>query len=282
MKRTILYMALCLCSFLEVVAQPLFTKQKVMIGDTLTYLAAKKAMDSNTYFPESILVKSSTVLQNGKSVFVIQPFQYGTYTFTDSNCIRDSFMVKNLASNQLFVDTPVIDFNKDIKPIFIPQEKRDFTKIIWGGILVVLLLAALIYALTWYQKRKKAENIFLKSLQKIKDAHTIQDATASAENIQEALKYYLDKRIGIPVLSGTNAQTLALCKFHPIVAAYFDDLKEMFQKIEAAKFAKYPLSDITTMQTKATTILQQIENKKVAIDIAAKQQQKQERIRKGR
>jgi hypothetical protein len=270
-------------------AQHWISKQQLLIGDTLTHTiklpienAANAGIMSVASFKDFNIygtIKIDTLNQNDKiyiqQIIILQPLYYGSYTINDSGISKDSIVRKTLTPNQFFVDTPMIDFSKDIRTIVQPKEPQNYGNIIAIGIGVLLLLAALLFLLNFWHKKSKVENTFKKTKALLVKAKLEKDATQAAALIQEALKYYLEKRLMIPSITGTNTQVKFFVQMHAITIPNAKEIADLLVETDAAKFAKFQLQNTAFKIELAEKILQDLEQRKIAEEIRIAQEKKQ-------
>jgi hypothetical protein len=263
------YLILSLCMATLCQAQVKLSKQRVLIGDTLSYQYKSNSATHKLLIDETVLgnnlIKADTIADGSIKVnSTLQPWYYGTYTFLNDTVRRDTFEVKPLLANQLFVDTPRVDLNKDIRDIVDYKEKRNYQTLIILGIIVSILLGLLLYVFSKIVKSDKGKNLppLAHSLQLLENASTIN----VADKVQEALKYYLQHRLAIPALATTISDLQALLQIHSITSKHMPPLHNLLQQTDLIKYAQQPVSEEQCKQltAQATSFIKQMEQQKIA------------------
>lgn len=265
----------------ETFLEPLQKRDSVLVADQLRYGVVLKDVKENTplALPEFKQEKESpleivgswqldsTRVSKRKEVparyditasIVLAAFWGGTYELPDIPVLLDGDTLVFKASAPVEVKELPVDMEtfqpNDIKP----QVKFPYTfKEVFPWVLGVLVLAALVYLLVrWLQSRRKAaiekenaEPAHIRALRKL-DAYRSDKFWAPEKQksfysgVTDALREYIAARFGVGAMEMTTAEIFtALKDDKDLPADLYDEMKELFERADFVKFAKFTASD---------------------------------------
>lgn len=158
---------------------------------------------------------------------------------------------------KLEVTEPVIDMETfephDIKPqVKFPYTLLELFPWIYGGALALMALAALILWLVTRSKaaeeQRETEPAHIRALRRLDkfrgDQYWQPDKQkAFYSGVTDALREYIVSRFGVSALEMTTAEIFDGLKGSDIPADLYQEMKELFERADFVKFAKYTASD---------------------------------------
>ena len=273
----VLAIILTVVTFLE----PLQKRDSVLIGDQLRYGVVLENMAEGTPLAlpeikpeeESPLVivqgwqldstkvskrREQPARYDVKAYITLAAFMGGTYELPDIPVLRDADTLVFSAPEPLVVTEPAIDMEtfqpNDIKPqVKFPYTFREVAPWVLGGLLLAAGIAALVY---WTIKRRKklveealnAEPPHIRALRKL-DAFRSdkfwkpENQKAFYSGVTDALREYIAARYGFGAMEMTTAEIFADMKNTDVPKDIYDEMKELFERADFVKFAKFTATD---------------------------------------
>jgi len=264
----------------ETFLEPLQKRDSVLIADQLRYGVVLKDVKENTplALPEFKLEKESPLEIVGtwqldstrvgrkketparydiRASLVLSAFMGGIYELPDIPVLLDGDTLVFRAAKPLEVKELPVDMEtfqpNDIKP----QVKFPYTfKEVFPWVLGVLALAALIWLLVrWLLSRRKAaiekenaEPAHIRALRKL-DAYRSDKFWAPEKQktfysgVTDALREYIASRFGVGAMEMTTAEIFEGLKGTDVPADLYEEMKELFERADFVKFAKFTASD---------------------------------------
>ena len=180
------------------------------------------------------------------------PFTLGKSTLTLSFQLKQGDTLLEPQSFPLPVEiTPVKTFNdKKIREIRSPFAVRS-----WTWLIILLVVAALLFALyLWRKHRKATKNFHIELAQDLRPSHVIALSKIEAllqsglwENAQykvfyitivDILREYLQRRFNLDVSAETSSELIAHIKTKEDLQAFVTSLRELLNESDLIKFAK--------------------------------------------
>ena len=264
----------------ETFLEPLQKRDSVLIADQLRYGVVLQNVKENTplALPEFKMEKDSpleivgswqldsTRVSRGKesparydirASIILSAFWGGSYELPDIPVLLDGDTLVFRAAQQLEVKELPVDMENfqpnDIKP----QVKFPYTfKEVFPWVLGVLVLAALIYLLVrWLLSRRKAavekenaEPAHIRALRKLdafrSDKFWVPEKQkAFYSGVTDALREYIASRYGFGAMEMTTAEIFDDLKGTDVPADLYEEMKELFERADFVKFAKFTASD---------------------------------------
>ena len=265
----------------ETFLEPLQKRDSVLIGDQLRYGIVLENITEGTPValpelkpekdsPLEILgswqidttriskKKEQPARYNIKASLVITAFMGGDYTLPDIPVlVQNDTLVFHAPAQPLEVRELPIDMETfqahDIKP----QVKFPYTfKEVFPWVAGALAVIALVYNLiVWLLRRKKkaqeaekAEPAHIRALRKLDKFRG--DKYWKPENqksfysgVTDALREYIAARYGVGALEMTTAEIFEGLKGTDVPAALYEEMKELFERADFVKFAKFTATD---------------------------------------
>lgn len=318
MKKTIIFSILSLLTLALVAQTPprvslRLSQDTIMIGDQITLLVEidkdvahdikvpefkeGKLMDKVEIIGEPRL---DTISSEGRAIklkleYTITSFDAGIYSLKDFPIVvgvDPRFdTIRSTDSTLLVVQTFEIDTTKqqifDIKrPMDTPVTWQEIQPYFWWGLLGLVVLAAIIYGLIWYLRRRKEiianrpkdplHVVALRELEKLHSQKLWQSGKAKEyfSELTEILREYIEKRYGIEAMEMTSAEILAA------IGQENDEkliqiLRELFSLSDLVKFAKLT-PDGTECETAYFDAYYYVENTKEIVIEEKEDEQKNE------
>lgn len=264
----------------ETFLEPLQKRDSVLIADQLRYGVVLQNVKENTplALPEFKMEKDSpleivgswqldsTRVSRGKesparydirASIILSAFWGGSYELPDIPVLLDGDTLVFRAAQQLEVKELPVDMENfqpnDIKP----QVKFPYTfKEVFPWVLGVLVLAALIYLLArWLLSRRKAavekenaEPAHIRALRKLdafrSDKFWVPEKQkAFYSGVTDALREYIASRYSFGAMEMTTAEIFDDLKGTDVPADLYEEMKELFERADFVKFAKFTASD---------------------------------------
>ena len=200
-------------------------------------------------------------IRNGfglRAGIILAPFEEGTYRLPDIPVLKDQdtliFSGLEMEVKTMPVDTATFEIH-DIKgQINYPVTFKEVLPWVLGGLAAAGLIALLVW-LVIRARRRKAEAlkpkepayiVALRELDKYRsDKYWAPERQkAFYSGITDALKAYMDDRFGVDAPEMTTAELFAALKNDKdITPQMYGDLKELFERADFVKFAKYIAPD---------------------------------------
>jgi hypothetical protein len=264
----------------ETFLEPLQKRDSVLIADQLRYGVVLQNVKENTplALPEFKMEKDSPLEIVGswqldstrvsrkkesparydiRASIILSAFWGGSYELPDIPVLLDGDTLVFRAAQQLEVKELPVDMENfqpnDIKP----QVKFPYTfKEVFPWVLGVLVLAALIYLLVrWLLSRRKAavekenaEPAHIRALRKLdafrSDKFWVPEKQkAFYSGVTDALREYIASRYGFGAMEMTTAEIFDDLKGTDVPADLYEEMKELFERADFVKFAKFTASD---------------------------------------
>ena len=183
-------------------------------------------------------------------------FMGGVYNLPSLEAVLDGDTLV-FRPQQLVVTEPVIDMETfephDIKPqVKFPYTLLELFPWIYGGALALMALAALILWLVTRskaaQEQREAEPAHIRALRRLDkfrgDQYWQPDKQkAFYSGVTDALREYIVSRFGVSALEMTTAEIFEGLKGSDIPADLYQEMKDLFERADFVKFAKYTASD---------------------------------------
>ncbi|RMD88574.1 MAG: hypothetical protein D6813_11875, partial [Calditrichaeota bacterium] len=142
---------------------------------------------------------------------------------------------------------------RDIKqPLNLPRDLRQY--ILWGGLGLILVLAALTAFYVWKRKKagksiiprkveppKPAHEIALEALENLRESSLIQEGKIKEFFVQisEIIRNYIEGRYFVPALEMTTFELLENLRQNQIEDGIIQTIAEFLEICDLVKFAKY-------------------------------------------
>lgn len=262
--------------------EPLFQRDSVLVGDQFLYGFALDSIPEDTpiLLPEMkpgtdspfevirgwqldrVKVsgrKEVPARYNIKASIVVSAFEQGIYTLSDLTVlVGGDTLVFKAPAEPLFVKEPGIDMETfqahDIKPQQkFPLTFREVFPWLYGGIVTLLALSALILWLVTRRKRKSEEDRSLepphiRALRKLDKLRGDKYWKAEQQKtfysgVTDALREYIAARFGVGAMEMTTAEIFEGLKGADIPEDLFLEMKGLFETADFVKFAKFTASD---------------------------------------
>ena len=264
----------------ETFLEPIQKRDSVLVGDQLRYgLELKDIADTAALaLPEFQLEKDSPLeilgqwqvdsvrvskrkevpaRYNLKASIVLTAFMGGTYELPDIPVLLDGDTLVFKAAEPLVVTEPVIDMEtfqlNDIKPqVKFPYTFKEIFPWVAGALAVICLLYWLV---TWLigrrqkaEEAEKAEPAHIKALRKLDKFRgdsfwKPEKQKAFYSGVTDALREYIVARYGVGAMEMTTAEIFDGLKGSDIPADLYQEMKDLFERADFVKFAKYTATD---------------------------------------
>ena len=208
------------------------------------------------------LTKRKTAVRRGmadiRAHMVLAPFEEGKYRLPDIPVLRDGdtlvFEGLEMEVKTMPVDTSAFEIH-DIKgQMTYPVTFREVLPWAGAAILLGLLVAAAVYLIRRRMagtaggeaSKEPAYIIALRRLDKYRgDKYWAPEKQKTFySGITDTLKFYIDERFGIDAPEMTTAELFAALKGgKELTPELFSELKELFERADFVKFAKFTASD---------------------------------------
>ena len=202
--------------------------------------------------------KESPVRYDIKAYLTLTAFMGGTYELPDIPVLLDKDTLVFKAVDPVVVTEPEIDMENfqpnDIKgQVKFPYTFKEVAPWVAGSIAIIAAITALVM---WLVKRRKklveeainAEPAHIKALRKLdkfrgdkfwKPEHQ----KAFYSGVTDALREYIASRYGIGAMEMTTAEIWADMKKTDVPADLYEEMKELFERADFVKFAKYTATE---------------------------------------
>lgn len=147
----------------------------------------------------------------------------------------------------------LVDFRQAVKNIQLPEfDWADWKGVLWGGILTVLLIAAIVGMAIWLRKgepvirlvRRKtklpAHQVAMDEIERIKQERnfTSDDSKEYYTQLTDTLRTYIQERYGFRAMDMTSGEIIEHL-MQENDQTILDELRQLFQTADLVKFAKY-------------------------------------------
>ncbi len=202
--------------------------------------------------------KDTPARYNIKAYLTITAFMGGTYELPDIPVLVDQDTLVFKAAEPFEVTEPQVDMDSfqpnDIKgQVKFPYTFKEVAPWVAGGLALAAAIAGLIY---WIVKRRRkkveealnAEPAHIRALRKLdgfrgdkfwKPEHQ----KAFYSGVTDALREYIAARYGVGAMEMTTAEIFADIQKTDVPADLFQEMKELFERADFVKFAKYTATD---------------------------------------
>lgn len=193
-----------------------------------------------------------------KAYLTLASFMGGTVELPDIPVLLDQDTLVFKAAEPLEIKELPVDMESfqpnDIKPqIKFPYTFKEVFPWVAGGLLIAGAIAALVY---WLVKRRKkieeealnAEPAHIRALRKLDSFRgdkfwKPEHQKAFYSGVTDALREYIASRYEVGAMEMTTAEIFAGLKGSDIPKDLFDEMKDLFERADFVKFAKYIASD---------------------------------------
>ena len=200
-------------------------------------------------------------IKNGFSLragIILAPFEEGTYQLPDIPVLKDQdtliFSGLEMDVKTMPVDTATFVIHDIKDQINYPVTAKEVLPRVLGGLAAAGLIALLVWLIVRSQRRKAeaakpkepAYIVALRELDKYRsDKYWAPERQkAFYSGITDALKAYMDDRFGVDAPEMTTAELFAALKGDKdITPQMYLELKELFERADFVKFAKFIASD---------------------------------------
>ena len=193
-----------------------------------------------------------------KASIVLTAFMGGTYELPDIPVLVNGDTLVFNAPEPLQVTELPIDMENfqphDIKPqVKFPYTLAELFPWIYGGLMGAMMLAALILWLVYRKKKsdeagEAAEPAHIRALRKLDKYRG--DKFWKPENqksfysgVTDALREYIAARYGVGAMEMTTAEIFADMSKTDVPADLYQEMKDLFERADFVKFAKFTASD---------------------------------------
>ena len=193
-----------------------------------------------------------------KASIVLTAFMGGTYELPDIPVLVNGDTLVFNAPEPLQVSELPIDMENfqphDIKPqVKFPYTLAELFPWIYGGLMGAMMLAALILWLVYRKKKsdeagEAAEPAHIRALRKLDKYRG--DKFWKPENqksfysgVTDALREYIAARYGVGAMEMTTAEIFADMSKTDVPADLYQEMKDLFERADFVKFAKFTASD---------------------------------------
>ena len=191
-----------------------------------------------------------------RAYLTMAAFMGATYTLPPLQAVLDGDTLV-FRPQQLEVTEPVIDMETfephDIKPqVKFPYTLKELFPWIYGSAVALMALAALILWLVTRGKaaeeRREAEPAHIRALRRLDkfrgDQYWQPDKQkAFYSGVTDALREYIVSRFGVSAMEMTTAEIFEGLKGSDIPEDLYQEMKDLFERADFVKFAKYTASD---------------------------------------
>ena len=263
----------------ETFLEPVTPRDSILIADPVRYGIELKDITEGTplQLPELQQEKDSPLLILGgwqldsvrvsrrkerparydiRAYLTMAAFMGATYTLPPLNAVLDGDTLV-FRPQQLAVTEPVIDMETfephDIKPqVQFPYTLRELFPWIYGSAVALMALAALILWLVTRSKaaeeKREAEPAHIRALRRLDkfrgDQYWQPDKQkAFYSGVTDALREYIVSRFGVSAMEMTTAEIFEGLKGSDIPDDLYQEMKDLFERADFVKFAKYTASD---------------------------------------
>ncbi|GAB4209649.1 MAG: hypothetical protein Fur0023_21960 [Bacteroidia bacterium] len=252
-------------------------KQEIRIGDPielkLSLIIPKELQHQPFILPtfkdtitkniEIIETQKTDTVQQSNHLIIQQKYLISAYDSGQFILPSIPFRLKNDTHQVIFTNTLLITVHtvptdtsetsvKDIKPIFDePFDIKWYMPLIIKSIIGLLVLAAIIFGIYWYLKRKKKPAappkpklpphiIALEKLNQIKQEEIWKEGKIKDyySAISDTIREYIEGRFDTPALEQTSYETLQSLKYKAIAPSTREKLQYIFEISDLVKFAK--------------------------------------------
>ena len=221
-----------------------------------------------------------------KQDYIVAVFDSGLYVISPAKFVlgNDTFMSNTLTLTGISipVDTVSMEF-RDIKPIMkLPFDWRAFFTYSAFGLLILLILAAIVYVLIRFWKKKPilptnetpiipAHITALQELDRIKAEKLWQHSREKEFHTQltDVLRTYIEKRFGINAMEMTSDEILGYLYGNKEAEPVLSNLKQILKNADLVKFAKQkmlPNENDLSIENSYVFVNQTIDNSQLIID----------------
>ncbi len=251
-------------------------KSKITIGDVVNYsVIIKRDADVQVEMPGlaanlgAFEIRDYEVLEpqkeDGK---IVEKFEYKISTFDTGefeippltiyytlpgDSVKHSLKTETLKIEVLSLNPSKKGDIRDIKqPLNLPRDLRQY--ILWGGLGLILVLAALTAFYVWKRKKagksiiprkveppKPAHEIALEALENLRESSLIQEGKIKEFFVQisEIIRNYIEGRYFVPALEMTTFELLENLRQNQIEDGIIQTIAEFLEICDLVKFAKY-------------------------------------------
>lgn len=201
--------------------------------------------------------KESPARYDIKASLILQPFMGGTYELPDLPVVVDQDTLVFKGGEQLVVTEPAIDMESfqphEIKPqLKFPYTFRELAPWIAGALALIGLVTALVLWIIRRRKRKEealqAEPAHIRALRKLDKYRgdkfwKPEQQKAFYSGVTDTLREYIVARYGVGAMEMTTAEIFDEIKQSDIPAGLYQEMKELFERADFVKFAKFTATD---------------------------------------
>lgn len=260
--------------------EPLQQRDSILVGDQLRYgvVLEDVAEDTPLALPEFQLEKNAPLEILGswqldstrvskrkesparyriKASLLVTAFDGGLYELPDIPVLLGADTLVFHAPEPLEVKEPAIDMESfqpnDIKPqVQFPYTFKEVFPWVAGGLAFCALLTLLVL---WLLKRRKAaaqaqiaEPAHIRALRKLDKYRgekywKPEQQKGFYSGVTDALREYIDARYGVGAMEMTTAEIFGDLRKTDIPADLYEELKDLFERADFVKFAKYTASE---------------------------------------
>jgi len=222
-------------------------------GTDAIYLARPWEIDTLNLKKSSAGIRSYTL----RGSFVIQPFEEGIYELPPISVLRrhSNGTVDTLLFEPLSMDVKTIPIDTttfvphDLRPqIRYPVTFGEVLPWVLGALGVAGLIALAVFLILRFRKAKDEpkykEPAHIRALRKLDHYRSNKFWEPEKQKqfysgVTDALREYMASRYGIGAMEMTSAEIFRELKESDIPAGLYGDLKELFERADFVKFAKY-------------------------------------------